>query len=203
MEYRLAQTELARSAKAVRWLGRWVVALIGCNAVLGCVLAYQASHHAVVLVPMTLNQRAEVQHNRVSATYLEAVAMMLVQDRLNVTPETVAGKDQHLLLFVDSAYYAAFKRQLLADEAEIQQDKVVSTFYCQRVRSQPDHLTVWVSGPLKRWIGERSIGQSFKRYRLRFSMHGGGLALVAFEGITDNARENNTAIIGNGDKRGV
>ena len=186
MEYRLAQTELTRSAKTVRWLRRWVAALIACNAVLACVLGYQALHHSVVLVPMGLRQTAEVHHNHVSATYLEAVAMMLVQDRLNVTPETVAGSDRHLLLFVDSTFYATFKRQLLNDEAQIQQDKVVSTFYCQRIRSQPKELTVWVSGQLKRWVGERSIGQAVKRYRLRFSMHGGELALVAFE-ATDKA----------------
>lgn len=185
MEYRIAESRIARATKKVRWLSWVVTGLVMSHLVLGGLLTYQWSHHSVVLVPIGLQQSARIGGGQVSAAYLEAVAIMLINDRLNVTPETISGNDAHLLRSVDPAYYAAFKQQLLLDEETVQQSKVSSTFYLTDVKTQPDKLTIDVSGKLKRWVGERLIGEVIKHYKLKFSTKGYAVALTSFQEIAE------------------
>lgn len=183
MEYRIAESLITKSGRKLQGLLYLVAGLLLCNAILGFVLWYQAGRQAVVLLPASLDKKAILTPKHVSAAYLEAMAVMLVNDRLNVTPDTIAGNDQHLLLFVAPDYYAAFKQKLRDEESVVIEDKVASTFYIRSIHSRPADLSVTVTGRLKRWVGERLIGESEKRYRLGFSMQAYCVQLTAFNEV--------------------
>ncbi len=152
-----------------------------CNALLGLLLWHQSGRKDIVLIPAGLKQKANITQSGVNSAYLESMALMLVNDRLNITPENVAGSNQDLLTFVEPGFYHAFKKQLATDATAIKSGKIASSFYVNRVRSNPKSLMVVVSGQLKRWVGERLIGSEAKRYRLTFSMSGYQLLLTAFQ----------------------
>ncbi|MBW5803003.1 hypothetical protein FIV31_06870 [Coxiella endosymbiont of Ornithodoros amblus] len=83
-----------------------------------------------------------------------------------MTPETVLSSNQAQLCFVDSQFYANFKKQLSFDANVIKDGKITSTFYVKDVHSYPINLTVRIEGELKRWASKRLIGSELKRYRL-------------------------------------
>ena len=181
MEYKNARSLIARLANQVKLLSAAIAGLLLCNALLGLLLWHQSGRKDIVLIPAGLKQKANITQSGVNSAYLESMAMMLVNDRLNITPDNVAGSNQDLLTFVEPGFYHAFKKQLATDAAAIQSGKIASSFYVNRVRSNPKSLMVVVSGQLKRWVGERLIGSEAKRYQLTFSMSGYQLLLTAFQ----------------------
>ena len=145
--------------------------LLMCNGLLGLLLWHQSGRRDIVLVPANLYRKVRMTRDGVDSAYLEAMAMMLVNDRLNVTPENVRGSHQNILAFVDSVFYAGFKKQLALDARAIRAGRVSSSFYVSRVRSDSKALRVTVCGRLKRWVGERFIGAVGKCYLMAFSSY--------------------------------
>lgn len=183
MEYKQAQSVMATLARHITLLRLTVFSLLLCNAMLGLLLWHQSNRRDIVLIPSNLQQKARITHDGVSASYLEAMALMLINDRLNITPQNVQGSNHNLLRFVDPAFYAAFKAQLAFDEKTIVADKIASSFYVNGIQSHPNALMVLIHGHLTRWVGERRIGNDAKTYRLTFSKQGTVLLLQSFEEI--------------------
>ncbi len=183
MEYKQAKSLIAKLARQIKLLSLSVTGLLICNAILGLLLWHQSNRRDIVLIPSSLQQKASITQDGVSASYLAAMAMMLTNDRLNITPKNVQGSNQNLLQFVDPEFYAAFKEQLVSDEKTIIDDQVVSSFYVNDIQSNPKALTVLVHGQLKRWVGERLIAHESKTYRLNFSKNSTVLLLKSFEEV--------------------
>ena len=181
MEYKNARSLIAKLANQIKLLSFGIAGLLACNALLGLLLWHQSDQKYIVLIPATLHQKATITQSGVSSSYLESIAMMLVNDRLNMTPSNVVGSNQHLLTFVDPNFYNAFKTQLIIDAKAILDGKISSSFYVNRVRSDSKTLVVNMSGELKRWVGERLIGSELKHYQLKFSMSGYQLLLKSFK----------------------
>ena len=184
MEYKQATSAISNMAKQIKQLMLTVVALIACNAVLGLLLWHESGRTTTVLVPAGLQKAASVSPLGVSTTYLEAMATMLVNARLNITPATAQGADAEVLRFVAPSYYSAFKQSLLNEQKTVANDKIVSAFYINQVRTNPSDLRVVVSGHLQRWVGERSIGTEQKTYQLDFNLSGTQLLLRGFTELT-------------------
>lgn len=187
MEYKQAQSLIVRLVRHLKLLSLTVASLLICNAVLGLVLWHQSNRRDIILIPSNLHQKIHLTQNGFSSTYLEAMAMMLINDRLNLTPQTVQGSNQNLLQFVDPAFYAAFKKQLYLDEKSIRKGKISSSFYVNKVHSDSKALAVTIQGQLKRWVGERLIGAEPKSYQLVFSRNGTLLRLKSFQEIKNSA----------------
>lgn len=181
MEYKIAQSVLAKLSRHIKWLSVGMAGLLLCNAVLGLLLWHQSNRRDIILIPANLYHTAEITQQGVSSAYLDAMAVMLINDRLNLTPHNVTGSNQQLLNFVDPRYYTTFKAQLAVDAQTILQGKIASVFYVNQVQSNPKTRTVLIRGQLKRWVGKRCIGVTPKRYRLIFSRQGDVLLLTAFQ----------------------
>jgi type IV conjugative transfer system protein TraE len=183
MEYHVSKPLIAKLAHQIKLLTLGMGALVVCNALLGGLLWHQSGHEDIVLIPAGLHQTMRITQGAVSNTYLESMAQMLVNDRLNITPDNVLGSNQNLLTFIDPAFYAAFKKQLSLDAKAIADQKISSSFYINTIRSNPKTLVVSIAGQLKRWVGERFIGQEIKQYQLHFSLHSNQLLLQSFQEI--------------------
>lgn len=184
MEYQQARSLTSKLSRAITFLSILVLALLLVNALLGLLLWHQSGKKEIVLVPANLHTRASITQSGVSRSYLEAMAMMLVSDRLNITPETVAGSNQALLRFVDAQFYIAFKKQLAQEKLAIINGKIASTFYLNTLQAHPHNNEVIIRGQLKRWVGLRLISQQSKTYRLQFGLTGTPLLLQSFEELT-------------------
>lgn len=147
----------------------------------GALLWHQAGQRNVVLVPAGLSKTAWVKKNTLSASYLEAMAIMLVSDRLDISPETVDLNNNHILSYVSPSYYRAFKEALLGEADEIKTSKLSSTFYVKSVHVLAAKGQITIDGSLQRWVGERFISKEPKRYLLKFKVHNYVPLLVAFK----------------------
>jgi conjugal transfer pilus assembly protein TraE len=181
MEYKQAKSLIAKLARQIKLLSIVVGGLLACNAILGLLLWHQSNRRDIILIPSNLQQKASITQSGVSSSYLEAMAMMLVNDRLNITPENIKLSNQSLLTFVDPGYYAVFKKQLFSDESAIINGKISSSFYANSVHSNTKTMHVTICGQLKRWVGERLIGVESKSYRLTFSRNNDLLLLKSFQ----------------------
>ena len=186
MEYKQAQSLIARLAKQIKLLICIIAALLLANILLGSLLWHQSGHENIVLIPADFHQKANITQDSVSSSYLEAVASMMLNERLNVTPKNVRGSNDNLLAYVSPRYYSAFKKRLDSDANAIQSGKISAAFYPSQISSYPKHLRVLISGRLKRWVGSRLIGEDAKSYRLTFARSGYLLLLTSFKEVDKN-----------------
>lgn len=183
MQYRQAKSVITKLSSTVRSLVMLSVALIACNGLLGMLLWHESNDKDIILVPSTLHDSAELTNKAISPSYLESLAIMLANTRLNVTPSTVDGSTKAVLKYVSSDFYASFKERLDRDEETIKKDKISSSFYINGVSSNVSALSVELSGVMKRWVGDRKISEDHKSYYLKFVRHGFNLNLTSFKEI--------------------
>ena len=183
MEYSHARSLIAKLSDRNRILGITVAALIFCNLVLGTLLWHQSGHKDIVLIPAGLKQQASVSNDGVSSSYLEAIAIMLANERLNITPGNVKGSNKEILTFVAPEFYSTFSKRLETDASVIETGKISSTFYVDNVETNAAGLEVIIKGRLKRWVGERLLGEDEKTYDLHFNLNGYQLLLDSFQEI--------------------
>ena len=183
MEYKLAQSLIAKLAKQIKLLIFTVAVLLLCNILLGSLLWHQSGHENIVLIPANLHQKANITQDSVSNTYLEATASMVANERLNITPENVRGSNENILTYVNPKYYAAFKKRLESDTKSVVDGKISSAFYPSQILSNSKDLSVVIHGKLKRWVGVRLIGEDMKSYQLKFSRSGYFLLLTSFKEV--------------------
>jgi len=186
MEYKQAQSLIARLAKQIKLLILMVLVLLLANVLLGSLLWHQSGHENIVLIPANLHQKSNITQNSISSSYLEAIASMMVNERLNITPENVRGSNKNLLAYISPRYYAAFKKQLESDAKSISAGKISAAFYPNQILSDPKKLQVVIKGKLKRWVGARLIGQDSKSYQLTFSRSGYLLLLTSFKEVEES-----------------
>ena len=190
MEFTIAKSAVTKMARTIKLLVMLSGALLVCNATLASLLWAQSTHKDIVLIPSTLQAKANITQNGVSASYLGAMAVMLINERLNVTPENIKGSNQAFITFVSPEYYTAFKKQLSDDAKTIIAGKIASSFYLMSMKTNVNNLTVTITGNLKRWVGERLIDAEQKQYQLKFLMTGLPLSLTSFVEIK-KTKENN------------
>jgi conjugal transfer pilus assembly protein TraE len=183
MEYKQAQSLIAKLAMQIKLLILAVTALLICNILLGSLLWHQSDHENIVLIPANLHQKANITQDSVSNSYLEATASMVANERLNITPENVRGSNANMLTYVNPKFYAAFKKRLESDAKSIVAGKISSAFYPNQILSNSKDLSVIIHGKLKRWVGVRLIGEDTKSYQLRFSRSGYFLLLTSFKEV--------------------
>lgn len=186
MEYKNAKSLIERLARQIKLLSIWFSALIFCNALLGFLVWHQSNRRDIVLIPPYLTKKAEITQSGFSSAYLEAMALMLANDRLNITPQNVEGSNQNLLQFVDPEFYVNFKAQLSRESKSITEEKISSSFYVSEVKSNPKKLIVVINGQLKRWVGERAIGTDQKSYQITFVKRGSILLMKSFKESPDS-----------------
>lgn len=180
MEYKHATSLIRKLAYQIKLCGMLIAGLLICNAVLGLGLWHQSNKEHIILVPSNLHSSASITNSSVSPSYLDAMALMLIQDRLNITPDSIGSTDKHFLTFVAPNYYSAFKKQLSDDEDSVVSGKISSAFYLSGMQTDPVKLRVEVNGGLKRWVGERMLDEDNKTYLLTFQRHADELQLTSF-----------------------
>ena len=184
MEINILNQNLKQRASIIRALLILVAGLTITTVLCTSLLYKTVSHKDIVLIPAGFSQTAEITNNNVSASYLDQITVMMVNQRLNVKPDNIDQSNAAILLYVNPEYYASFKQQLDLDAATIKDQKISSAFYITDVKSDPEDLMAEVSGTLNRWVGDRLIGSSAKTYDLKFSKEGYQLMLDGFSEIT-------------------
>ena len=180
MDINILKNKLNQRASMVRGLLILTAGLLLSNVLL-VALVYKAGFNKDInLNTIGLSKSIRITNHSVSASYIDQLAVLLVNQRLNVTPDNINAANASILLYVEPSYYASFKKQLDLDASTIKTQKISSAFYINDVKTDPVGMVAVVSGTLKRWVGDRMIGISHKKYDLKFSRNGYQLLLDSF-----------------------
>ncbi len=189
MEFRIAEEITKKLRNKIKLLVIFCMMLVICNSLLVILSIIQWKNRQVVLVPMNLSKKAVIGASSVSASYIEQVAISLLSQRLDITPGTVRQNNIMVLSHTDPRFYANFKKTLNEEEKVVLEKDVSSAFYIKSIKVSSRDLTVLVEGTLRRWIGERFIGDSEKTYVMKFNHIGSEILLKSILDLKKTNRQ--------------
>lgn len=181
MDRQTSQLLTAQLSDRIRGLGMIAAALLLCNGLLGFFFWHATQNKEIIIMPAGLTAAASISRAAISNEYLEAMALMIAGERLNLSPATVDAAANEILTFAAPAYYADLREQLIAEAALVKKKQVSAAFFVVGVRSNPADLSVNVRGTLRSWLGGQLISSEPKQYRLEFSQTGLRLGLSSFK----------------------
>jgi conjugal transfer pilus assembly protein TraE len=143
----------------------------------------------VVIAPPHVSQEYWVESSRVSASYLEEMALFYAFLLLDTSPANASFKRDMILKESVPHAYGSLKAKLLEDENRIKKDNVTTSFQASEVRVDPNTMSVELTGDLVRYVGEKRISQSRDTYQLQMSYHHGRLMIEEFQLIRSDKNE--------------
>lgn len=135
----------------------------------------------VIVMPPEISREFWVEKNRVSASYLEEMALFFSAFILEMSRESATYKRDVILRNTVSEGYGTLKAKLLEDERRLKKEHVVTSFQPNTVKVNDQRLTAEVTGDLARFVGEKRIAQSRDTYFFTFVYRQGRLLIKSFE----------------------
>jgi conjugal transfer pilus assembly protein TraE len=135
----------------------------------------------IIVMPPDLKQEVWLEKNKVSASYLEEMALFFADLILESSPESTAYKRDIILRNTVSEGYGPLKAHLLSDEERLKKDHVTTSFQANSAKVDPHHLTVELTGDLLQFVGEKRVSQSRDRYQFQFAYKAGRLLIKSFK----------------------
>ncbi|KTC83367.1 Type IV conjugative transfer system protein TraE [Legionella cherrii] len=180
MDFKNYQSRLSLLSARFNLMVVLVFGLLVSNVLLSCFLFQAWNHHTIEVTPFNGAPSYLKSASDVDGHYLSLMAENFVNERLNVTPETVDANHQRLLSYVGHQNYTQMLR-LLTKEAKVIKDKKMSSiFYIDKNKANPHDLTVIVSGILKRFVGLQALNDERKSYVLQFQYKDSRLSILKF-----------------------
>ncbi|ETO91975.1 type IV conjugative transfer system protein TraE [Legionella oakridgensis] len=180
MDFKNYQSRLSQLSARFNLMVVLVFGLLVSNVLQSCFLFKAWNHHTVEITPFSGAPSYLKSLTSVDGHYLSLMAENFVNERLNVTPETVNANHQRLLFYVNHQNYTQMLRLLTNEAKVIKAKKMSSIFYIDKNKPNPQELTVVVSGKLRRFVGLQALEDVRKTYVLRFQYKDSRLSIVQF-----------------------
>ncbi|STX55696.1 Type IV conjugative transfer system protein TraE [Legionella beliardensis] len=180
MDFKQHQSRLSHLSARFNLMVVLVFGLLVSNVLLSCFLYHTWAHHTVEITPFSGNPGYFKSASHVDSHYLSLMAENFINERLNVTPETVDANHKRLLSFVNYQRYPSLLKLLTQEAQVIKAKKMSSTFVITHIKSNSHQLTAVVSGVLKRYVGLQALSEERKAYRLAFQYKNNRLSILTF-----------------------
>lgn len=180
MDFKSYQNRLSQLSARFNLMVALVFGLLLSNVLLSCFLFTAWSQHTIEVTPFSGAPSYLKSASSVDGHYLSLMAENFINERLNVTPETVDSNHQRLLSYVNHQSYSQILRTLTKEAKVIKAKKMSSIFYIDKNKANPHELTVVVSGNLKRFVGLQAVTDEHKSYVLQFQYKDSRLSIVKF-----------------------
>ena len=162
-----------------------VFGLLITNVLMGGLALYAHVHQRVEITPFFGGSSYMKSDAMVDMHYLSLMSENFIYSRLNVTPETVRANHKRLLVFVDSAHFAAFSAQLEKEAKVIIDKKISSHFEISDIRVDNGKKQSTITGVLKRSVGLRDLRDERLTYTLQYRYRFGRLTVTQFTHVKD------------------
>ncbi|MCW8418872.1 type IV conjugative transfer system protein TraE [Fluoribacter dumoffii] len=180
MDFKSYQSRLSQLSARFNLMVVLVFGLLVSNVLLSSFLYKAWNNHTVEITPFSGSLGYLKSASNVDSHYLSLMAENFVNERLNVTPETVDANHQRLLSFVNHQNYTQMLKLLMSEAKVIKAKKMSSTFDITQIKTNPNRLTAVVSGVLKRYVGLQSLSDERKTYLLQFQYKHSRLSIIKF-----------------------
>ncbi len=156
-------------------------------AVLLCVIGLVSSSNRmrVVLIPPTIDKTFWVEHNQVSASYLEQMAAFISYLILDVSPGSVDWKRGLLQQYVTESSAGELEQRQVEQAAELKKINATTQFSIQGVESDSKRMAVRLRGSLATYINGSRISEERKTFLATFAYSGGRIHLSKFEEVQE------------------
>lgn len=134
----------------------------------------------LIVVPPDIRQEFWIQKNKVSASYLEEMAVFYADLILENTPNGAAFRRDIVLRHAASSSFGTLKTQLLEDEKRLKKEHLSTSFQPNTIKVTPQKLTVHITGDLICYVGKKRISQSKDTYKMTFTYSRGCLRIETF-----------------------
>ncbi|CDZ79400.1 conjugal transfer pilus assembly protein TraE [Legionella massiliensis] len=185
MDFKPYQSRLSQLSARFNLMVALVFGLLLSNILLACFVFKAWNHHSIEVTPFSGAPAYLKSASEVDGHYLSLMAENFVNERLNVTPETVTANHQRLLAYVSHQSYPQLLRRLTNEAKIIKAKKMSSIFYVDTNKANPHKLTVVVSGTLKRFVGLHALNDERKTYVLQFHYNDSRLSIVKFSQLLE------------------
>lgn len=189
MEFKTYQSRLSELSARFNLMVCLVFGLLIANLVLSSFVWQTWHHRTIEITPFSGNLGYVKNDFTVDNHYLSLMAENFINERLNVSPETVDGNHKRLLGFVDSSSYSMLSKQFAQEAHLIKTKRIASTFDITQIKTNPNALTVTIFGILKRFVGFKAIHEARMSYQLHFRYAGGRLSILSFSSMKENQHD--------------
>jgi conjugal transfer pilus assembly protein TraE len=179
MKYEKKQTNLQYVTSQRNYYRLITIGLLGLTLILSILLFRQNSR--VILVPPTIEKPLWVESNKVSTDYLERMAVFIINQILDVSPDSAKYQRNLILPYVAPEFYGDFKSRLESEEKMMSLEQVTTSFSPKTILVDEKKLTVTVVGNLISFVGRERIDQDQKVYEMAFRQKDGVVLLTHFE----------------------
>lgn len=180
MDFQVYQHRLSQVSARLNLMVALVFGLLLSNLFLSGLSWYLSVHQRVMVTPFSGNTPYTQSDSNVDARYLSLMSENFINERLNVTPETVKANHERLLRYVDGSRYAEMQTMLQKEAVEIEQSKLSSDFMITEILMNPRTLKATVTGVLERHVGLRALKEARLTYELSYRYRFGRLTLLGF-----------------------
>lgn len=185
MEFKKYQSRLSQLSARFNLMVCLVFGLLLSNVVLSSFLFSVWNHHTVEVTPFSESPGYLKSASSVDSNYLSLMTKNFINERLNVSPETIDANHKSLLSFVNHKNYSHMLRQLTQEAKVIKAKKMSSTFYMTQLKSNPSELSSIVTGVLKRYVGLQELSEVKKSYLLQFQYQDSRLSIIKFIAVKE------------------
>lgn len=179
MKYEKKQTNLQYVTSQRNYYRLITIGLLGLTFILSILLFRQNTR--TILVPPSIEKPLWVEADRVSADYLERMAIFIINQILDISPASAKYQRNLILPYVAPEFYGDFKTRLENEEEMMSKEQVTTSFSPTSLLVDEEKLTVTVVGNLISFVGRERIDQDQKVYELAFRQKDGVVLLTQFE----------------------
>jgi conjugal transfer pilus assembly protein TraE len=180
MDFKVYQSQLSQLSARFNLMVCLVFGLLISNMLLSFFIYFAFRHHTVEITPFSGSPGYLKSASFVDTHYLSLMTENFINERLNVSPETVDANHKRLLSFVNHQHYSNFLKVLTQEAKVIKTQKMSSTYDITQIKTNPNDLTARVYGRLKRYVGTQNISDLQRVYELSFKYIDGRLSIVQF-----------------------
>ncbi|HHF7375948.1 MULTISPECIES: type IV conjugative transfer system protein TraE [Legionellaceae] len=180
MDFKTHQSRLSQLSARFNLMVCLVFGLLVSNVLLSCFVYSAFKHHTVEITPFSGNPGYLKSASFVDSHYLSLMTENFINERLNVSPETVDANHKRLLSFVSHQQYPYFLKLFAQEARVIKNKKMSSTFDITEIKVNPNELNAVVNGKLKRYVGIQALSDTQTTYKLVFQYMDGRLSIVQF-----------------------
>ncbi|WP_131783634.1 type IV conjugative transfer system protein TraE [Legionella gresilensis] len=180
MDFKSHQSRLSQLSARFNLMVCLVFGLLVSNVLLSTFLFRTWNHHTVEITPFSGSLSYLKSATSVDAHYLSLMTENFINERLNVSPETVDANHKRLLSFVSHEHYSKMLKRLMNEASVIKAKKMSSVFNITHIKTNPNQLSAIVTGVLKRYVGFQALSDEHRSYLLQFKYQDSRLSIVKF-----------------------
>ncbi|QLZ68938.1 hypothetical protein FOLKNPGA_01718 [Legionella sp. PC1000] len=180
MDFKMYQSRLSLLSARFNLMVCLVFGLLISNIGLSCFVYSAFKHHTVEITPFSGSPGYLKSASFVDSHYLSLMTENFINERLNVSPETIDANHKRLLSYVSHQQYPYFLKLLAQEARVIKNKKMSSAFDITEIIVNPNELYAVVSGTLKRYVGIKAISDIQTTYKLVFQYVNGRLSIIQF-----------------------